>query len=126
MRHVECNAPFHLPNEVYTWGSRTPADAAADHGSSSWDTGSSSDAWSRQDTSSQPVHGLEGGRRQERYRHGYLGGRQRYGDRGGVRSEYYKGFYAAKGKGKLSAFIAKNGPPPSKGGASFHNRKEDA
>ena len=113
MRYVECGAPFDLPHEAYTGGSRTPADAAAspmdtDHGSwswrgSTWDTGSSSDAWSRQDTSSQPVHGREGGRQHEHYRHGYLGGRQRYGDRGGVRSEYYKGFYAAKGKGKLSA-----------------------
>ena len=133
--------PLRFPNEGYIGGSRTPADAAAstmdvdDDGSwswrrSSWDTGSSSDAWGRQLTWSEPANltvAVEGGRRTEHYRHGILGGRQRHGDRGGKNSWYYKGYYNAKSKGKgaVKAFIAKNGEPPSRGGKAFHNRKED-
>ena len=67
-------------------------------------------------------------RENERYRHGLLGGRHRHGDRGGHDKAYYRGFYKAKGKGKgaVAAYVAENGPPPSRGGKSFHDRKEDA
>ena len=134
--------PLRFPNEGYIGGSRTPADAAAstmdvdDDDStiwrgSSWNTGSSSDAWALSTTTwSEPANStaaVEGGRQFEHYRQGHLGGRRRHGDRGGKNHGYYKGFYSAKSKGKgaVKAYIAKNGEPPSNGGKAFHNRKED-
>ena len=61
MRYVECGAPFDLPHEAYTGGSRTPAAAAAslmdtDDGRWNWrgSTASSSDAWGQQPNWSQP------------------------------------------------------------------------
>ena len=41
---------------------------------------------------------------------------------GGVNREYYRGYYRAKGNGKaaLAAYTAQHGPPPSQGGAGYH------
>jgi len=123
MRYGECYAPFDLPNEAYTGGSRTSAAAPC-----SW-PGSSSDGPRRQPKGKGKGGGpgVPGGRTWERYRGGHLGGRQRHGDRGGHDNWYYQGYYRAKGKGKgyLRAFMAVNGPPPNRGGTHFHNRRED-
>ena len=74
-------------------------------------------------------------RENEKWRHGLLGGRKRHGERGGHDRVYYRGYYAAKGKDKakgkgskenVQAYIGKWGPPPTRGGKSFHDRREDA
>jgi len=84
------------------------------------------DWWHRSSDTWTANHG--GGRTWEHYRHGWYGGRQRYGTRGGHDHDYYAGYYRAKGKGMghLRAYLAQKGPPPTRGGDSFHDRKEDA
>ena len=141
--------PLRFPNEGYIWDSRTKADAAAstmdvddDDDStiwrasswswrgSSWNTSSSSDSWNWEITTwsrpTNPTVATDGGRRQEHYRRGLCGGRQRHGNRGGKNTAYYQGLYNAKSKGKgaVKAFIKENGKPPSRGGKAFHKRKE--
>ena len=154
MRYVECGGPFDLPHEAYTGGSRTPAAAAStpkgtdddswkwpppvaaastpegtDDGSSKWHgtSTSSAAAWSEQPNSQAEN---QGGRRNEHWRAGHYGGRQRHGDRGGQNNWWYAGYYKAKSKGKgyVRAYLATYGDPPSswgRNGNAFHNRRED-
>ena len=85
-----------------------------DDGSSKWHgtSTSSAAAWSEQPNSQAEN---QGGRRNEHWRAGHDGGRQRYGDRGGQNNWWYAGYYKAKSKGKgyVRAFLATYGPPPS-------------
>ena len=51
---------------------------------------------------------------------GRFGSDKPTGRSGGADRAYYKGFYRAKGKGKVHEYVAKHGPPPGKGGNAFH------
>ena len=86
----------------------------SDDGSSEWHgtSTSSAAAWSEQPNSQAEN---QGERRNEHWRAGHDGGRQRYGDRGGQNNWWYSGYYNAKSKGKgyVRAFLATYGPPPS-------------
>ena len=66
-----------------------------------------------------------GHRATERWRSGINGGKARFGNSGGANKKYYQGFYAAKGLGRaeLKAFIEQFGPPPTRGGTAYHERK---
>jgi hypothetical protein len=70
---------------------------------------------------------LDAWREEEPARSAVNGGRDRRGRSGGVYQPYYAAFYKAKGKGKdvLTKFLQKHGRPPSKGGKSFHARKDE-
>jgi hypothetical protein len=70
---------------------------------------------------------LDGWREEEPARSAVNGGRERRGRSGGVYQPYYAAFYKAKGKGKdvLNKFLQKHGRPPSRGGKSFHARKDE-